>query len=473
MNKKFLIFIIVILSIYIFKLYENYDDNDNDYLKEIIVKIYSQNISYNYEEPYKNLESYESIGTGFFIDKNIILTASHVVQDSIRLDITIPSIGKKKFKTELLCFNPYYDFAILKTIDIESKNHLKLGDSDKINSGNEVLALGYPLGQDKLKFTAGIISGIHEGEIQTDAPINPGNSGGPLINKNNEVIGINVSGYQNADNIGYAVPINRFKLYKDDMINSNCKISFKPIIGGKYSNTNQEILDYYDIKDEGILIKSVYENGPLDKAGIKKGDIISKFDKYEIDKYGEIDVDWFSEKMSFNEIFNGYKIDDKVKLITYRKGNKIERDLIIESVEFYKIRNVFPQYEKVNYFILGGIIFVDLRLQHLDYLSNDELYKYYEGKNQLSNVIIVIKILKGSYVNNLDIIKTGLILTKINNFNVDTCRNLQNKFKNLKKNNEVYVNLDFENGEKLVLKTEKIIEDDLFLSKEFNYKISY
>ena len=472
MNNNLLTFFLVILIlIYLIKPNENYDEND--YLKDIIVKIYSQNIIHNFEEPYKNLESYESIGTGFFIDKNLILTASHVVQDSIRLDITIPSIGKKKFKTELLCFNPYYDFAILKTIDIDSKNFLKLGDSNKINSGNKVLALGYPLGQDKLKFTSGIISGIHEGEIQTDAPINPGNSGGPLININNEVIGINVSGYENANNIGYAVPINRFKLYKDDMINSKCKISFKPIIGGKYLSTNQEMLDYYNMKEDGILIKSVLKDGPLDKAGIRKGDIISKFDKYKIDKYGEIDVDWFSEKMSFNEIFNGYKIGDNIKIIIYREGKKMEKDLKIGSVDFFKIRNVFPQYEKIDYFIMGGIIFVDLRLQHLDYLTNDELYKYYENKNQLENVVIIINILKGSYVNNLDIIQTGLILNKINNIKVDNCASLKKQFQKIKNNNNTFINLDFENGEKLILKTKKIIEDDLFLSKEFNYKVTY
>ena len=468
MNKVFILLILFVI-LYSFRYFEKYEDSDK--FRDVIVKIFSQNIDYDYLEPYKNSDSYESIGTGFFIDTDTILTASHVVQDSIRLDITIPSIGKKKFKTELICFNPYYDFAILKVINLKSENYLKLGDSNMIKSGDKVLALGYPLGQDKLKFTAGIISGIHNGEIQTDAPINPGNSGGPLLNKSNEVIGINVSGYRNADNIGYAVPINRFKLYEESMRTSNKKISFKPIVGGSYINTNQEILDLYKIKDEGILINSVYKNGPLDLAGIKQGDIITKFDKYDIDKYGEINVDWFSEKMSLSEILNEYSIGDKIKVVGYRKNKKFETEVNMKSIEFYKVRSVYPQFEKLDYFIFAGIIFSNLRSQHLDNLDNTNLRKYRLGKNQLNNVVVVTKILKGSYVNNLDIINSGLILKKINNKDVNNCNQLKELFK--KEKSKKYINLEFEDGEMLVLTTDKIINEDKFLSNEFNYKISY
>ena len=116
MNKVFILLILFVI-LYSFRYFEKYEDSDK--FRDVIVKIFSQNIDYDYLEPYKNSDSYESIGTGFFIDTDTILTASHVVQDSIRLDITIPSIGKKKFKTELICFNPYYYFAILKDINLE------------------------------------------------------------------------------------------------------------------------------------------------------------------------------------------------------------------------------------------------------------------------------------------------------------------------------------------------------------------
>ena len=469
MKKVIILLIFLVITLISIKYFEKYDENE--YLRDIIVKIYSQNITYDNLKPFiKN--SNQSIGTGFFISEDIILTASHVVQDSIRSDFTIPSIGKKKFKTELISFNPYFDIAILKSLEIKRENYLKFGDSNDIKSGNKVFAVGYPLGQEKLKFTSGIISGINEGEIQTDAPINPGNSGGPLLNNKNEVIGINVSVYRDADNIGYAVPINRFKLYKNDMLNSKEKISRKPIIGGEYIATNQEIFDFFKIKkDEGILIKKVFKNGPLDLAGIKSGDILSKFGKYNIDRYGDVKVSWFSEKMSFNEIFNDFKINDIVDVEIYRKNIKLNKKIKLQSVKFYKVREVFPLYEKFNYLILSGIIFSNLDLHLLDQIDNSDIYKYYQQENQINEVVIVSNILNGSYVNNLNIIKPGNILTKINGQNISNCIDLLSKFKQNK--NKQFIYFEFENGIKLILKSNKIFDEDKFLSKQHNYKVIY
>lgn len=470
-NRYILFIVLIVIFVRFLKNKESYENND--YLKDIIVKIYSQNIEYNWLEPYKNRSSNESIGTGFFISDTLILTASHVVEDSIRVDVTLPSIGKKKFKAKVMSINPWFDIAILKADELKSTKWLKMGDSNKIKSGDSVLAIGYPLAQDKLKLTSGIISGLHQGEIQTDAPINPGNSGGPLLNEKNEIIGINVSGYTLADNIGYAVPINRYKLYQNEMEKEGSNLIFKPIMGGMYVNTNKEILDYYKITDEGILIIQVYKDGPLYKSGIKVGDIVCKFDKYDIDKYGEIEVDWYNEKLTLDEIFNEYKINDKIEICYYRNGNKYSTEITLDSIDYYKVRSMYPQFETINYEILGGIIFMDLKMKHLSKLDHKDLNKYHEFKNQIYDKIVITHIMKGSYVNNLELLEEGMTLEKINNVTVNKVSELNKQFIKLKNNNEKYVIFDFTDGTKIVLELSKIISEDKFLIKKYKYEINY
>ena len=472
MKLEYILYIVIFLVIIkLLRSKETY--NDNDYLKDIIVKIYSQNIEYNWLEPYKNDSSHESIGTGFFISKDLILTASHVIEDSIRVDVTLPSIGKKKFRAEVVSINPWFDIGLLKVKELEGKKWLKFADSNKIKSGDKVLAVGYPLAQDKLKLTSGIISGLHQGEIQTDAPINPGNSGGPLLNEKKEVIGINVSGYTMADNIGYAVPINRFKLYEDEMKSSKNKLIFKPVMGGMYTNSNKELLDYYKIKDDGILITQVYENGPLDNAGIKAGDILCKWDKYSIDKYGEIKVDWYNEKLSLDEIFNEYKIGENIDIIYYRNGVKKNTKLKLGSIEYYKVRLMYPQFENVNYEIIGGLIFMDLKLKHLNKLSYTDLDKYNDFKNQIYDKIVITNIMKGSYINNLELLEEGMTLEKINNKKVNTVKELISEFKKLKAKNEKYIIYDFTDGTRVILELSKIKSEDKFLISKYKYEINY
>jgi len=470
MNFKYILCIVIFfVLINLFSKNESY--NDNDYLKDIIVKIYSQNLEYNWLEPYKNDSSHESIGTGFFISKDLILTASHVIEDSIRVDVTLPSIGKKKFRAEVVSINPWFDIGLLRVKELEGKKWLKFGDSNKIKSGDKVLAVGYPLAQDKLKLSSGIISGIHQGEIQTDAPINPGNSGGPLLNENKEVIGINVSGYTMADNIGYAVPINRFKLYEEEMKSAKSKLIFKPVMGGMYTNSNKELLDYYKIKDDGILITQVYKNGPLENAGIKGGDILCKWDKYSIDKYGEIKVDWYNEKLTLDEIFNEYKIGENIDIIYYRDGVKKNTKLKLGSIEYYKIRLMYPQFENVNYEIIGGIIFMDLKIKHLNKLSYTDLDKYNDYKNQIYDKIVITNIMKGSYINNLELLEEGMTLEKINNKKVNTVKELISEFKKLK--NEKYIIYDFTDGTRVILELSKIKSEDTFLISKYKYEINY
>ena len=193
------------------------------------------------------------------------------------------------------------DLAIVK-IKKNGLNYLELGDSDIISLGQDVYAIGNPIGIEfQRTVTSGIISGLdrtikiedENGEaymedlIQTDASINSGNSGGPLVNKNGEVIGINTIKIASAEGIGFAIPINIIKpiiesyIKDDEFDEAYLGIFAYDTEVNKYLNSNLEF-------NNGIYVVKISTDGPAIKSGLKIGDIITKIDELEINKMSEL-----------------------------------------------------------------------------------------------------------------------------------------------------------------------------------------
>lgn len=456
--------IIIFLIISYFKNQNEYFQNINE-LGSMIVRIHSENKIFDFLEPYNTLNTSSSIGTGFFIDKNIILTAAHVVEDAIKIEVSVPTIGKKKFDVEIVCVNLDYDFAILKTKTIHVNKYFKLADSNKVKSGDKTLALGYPLGQENLKITTGTKSGIHEGMIQTDTAINPGNSGGPLLDEKYEVIGINVSGILEANNVGYAVPINIVKIYKDRMLQSKEKIIYTPILGGNLTTTYKEQLQYLNSNKEGMYILDIHKEGPLDLAGLKEGDLLTKFNNYNIDRFGQVKVEWYYEKISLFVLLMNYLVGTSINIEYIRDGKIFNSKIILQPSSFYKIRHIYPNFEKVKYNIIAGMVFMNLSKQHLNLIWNPEICKYGLRKNQTKNKIVLTNVMKASYVNNLELISPGLILDEINDEDVNTIDEMNEIIKKSNKN----IIFKFSNNIEIILDKNKIEIENKFLKNQFNY----
>lgn len=235
-----------------------------------------------------------SSGTGFVVSTDgLILTNKHVVSDD-SAEFTVLTNGGDKYPAKVLAVDPMQDIAVLK-IDKKGLPMLKLGDSDNIEIGQSVIAIGNALGEFRNTVSIGVVSGLRrtitaagggmsetlEDLIQTDAAINPGNSGGPLLNLNGEVIGINTAMTQAAQNIGFALPINKVK--RDlDQVKKTGKITY-PFLGVRYTVIDSELakeknlpVDYgaLVIRGETTTDFAVTPGSPADKAGIIENDII-------------------------------------------------------------------------------------------------------------------------------------------------------------------------------------------------------
>jgi len=231
----------------------------------------------------------KSLGSGFIIDKDgYILTNNHVVEKTDEIKVTL--IDNKEYDAQIIGRDPKTDLALIRIKTEEPLVPLPLGDSDKVEVGDWVLAIGNPFGLDHT-VTAGIVSakfrqigaGSYENFIQTDASINPGNSGGPLLNTKGEVVGINsaiYSGSGGSIGIGFAIPIN---MAKDLLPQLKEGKVIRGWLGVMIQKITPELKEKLELKDEkGALVADVTPGGPADKAGIKRGDVIVSFDGKEI-----------------------------------------------------------------------------------------------------------------------------------------------------------------------------------------------
>ena len=258
----------------------------------------------------------EGIGSGFIInEEGYILTNYHVIQGAQEISVTLSN--DVTTTAQVVNYDENQDVAMIKITDesVEIPATVELGDSDSLQPGEEVIAIGTPLSTElSSTVTKGIISatsrsvavesGVTMNLIQTDAAINAGNSGGPLVNTKGEVVGINsskISG-EAVEGIGFSIPINDIK----DKIESLSK----PILNlGISVRTIDEALSKQLNMEQGLYVVEVTEFSSAEKAGLKAGDIIVKADGNRITTFDE-----------FKAVKNGKEEGDEISLEVIRNG---------------------------------------------------------------------------------------------------------------------------------------------------------
>jgi serine protease Do len=229
-----------------------------------------------------------ALGSGFVIDDDgLILTNNHVVEKAD--EIKIKTDAGKDYDAKVVARDSKTDIALIRVkAGADFPKPAQLGDSGAIRVGDWVMASGNPFGLGNT-ITAGIISakgriigaGPYDDFLQTDAAINPGNSGGPLFNMNGEVVGVNTAIVAQGQGIGFAIPINLVKEILPQLKSGKVTRGW---LGVMIQDITPELAESFGIKQtNGVLVGDVVADGPADKAGLKRGDIITTFNGKELD----------------------------------------------------------------------------------------------------------------------------------------------------------------------------------------------
>ncbi|MFC1730314.1 Do family serine endopeptidase [candidate division KSB1 bacterium] len=400
-------------------------------------------------------EEYQStgLGSGSIIDpEGYILTNNHVVEDAE--NITVRLNDKRQFEAKLVGRDPQTDVALLK-IDGEGLPYAKLGDSNNIQVGEWVVAVGTPFGEVLVStVTAGIISAVGrnldiiddryriENFIQTDAAINPGNSGGPLVNLDGEIIGMNtaiVSSTGRYQGYGFAVPINLAKNIAADLrkygkaVRGILGVQIRDIGDKRIDNQGSRLPLGEDMEDlkvsssEGVVIEGFsFEDSPAEKAGLQPNDVVIKVDDIPIKRSNELQT-----------LVSGKDPDDRVKLTIMRDGK--QQDIWVTLGSIPEEEEGVPVIASVNVPELG------IEVQNVAQETEQRLF----GTSQSPHGVQVTRVLRGYEAENKGI-EIGDIIYQIERTQINSVTDFRDALERYRDRDQVVFRIRNEKGRHLI-----------------------
>jgi S1-C subfamily serine protease len=284
-------------------------------------------------------------GSGWFIDNSefgvdtgndlLLVTNAHVAKQAKTISVKVPSLGQEPIQAEVLGCCVERDIALLRIVDKKSLMELykqktgkdsihraKLGDSDALKRGQEVMAVGFPLGMESVKATMGIVSGYQQFEnslyLSMTAAINPGNSGGPLFNAAGECVGINSAKFAKASGIAFTIPSKQLQVMLDALYTT--REVRVPDLGFEMSPGTEDLNEYLTgIKSTGgVYVKKVVPGGLFAQAGVKQGDLLLAVNGNKISRFGKVWMEVMKDRVNVNGLMARVKWGSELKLHIYR-----------------------------------------------------------------------------------------------------------------------------------------------------------
>ncbi|MBT8406904.1 MAG: trypsin-like peptidase domain-containing protein [Deltaproteobacteria bacterium] len=426
-----------------------YGKQPNSRIDTQVVRILATKKEAYYHKPWKspNFDSVAASGFFFEDEKNfpgmqgLILTNAHAVSMAQSIKIS-NGREKRRYQVKLVGIFNSADFAVLQLEPQELKAYeerngrvvpLELGDSDKLRVGDKVLGWGYPLGGERIsKSEEGEISRIEVNRytysqkywlmVQASLQQNRGNSGGPVL-KNGKVVGVAFQGVSASDRINYFIPIN--------LVRSLIPLLHKKELVPHWQYEAQQMFprlkEYYKLKpgQGGVLLNYMIPDGGPHKFGLLDNDILLEIDGHEIDNYGDIFFEPIGQKIYFEEILKRKRVGDPLNLKVIRKGKVLK----IRGQVTPGLPELVPKiFTRANYFITGGIGFVELTYNCIKNLGRSgrayrEKYLGEFPKKPYQKIVIISEIFP-----EYGLVETSPYLSRVEKINGEEVLNIEHLY---------------------------------------------
>ncbi len=405
-------------------------------------------------------------GSGFFVKyeslQGYIVTNAHVIRNAIKIEISSMLTSEERFEAEVvgLVKNLEPDVALVKLTEseltrfkklaIKEIEYLQLREGSNPSRGDEIKAIGYPMGMVEPNISGGEITNFISGSeytterFVTDAAINPGNSGGPSITKDGKVIGLNTAVMAGADNIGFITPASFVEIIIENLVQQN-----EPHFAGMGGLLQKNADNFNDLlkqqKAKGVIVSNIEENGFLHTAGLKKRDVILKLNNIKFDRHGiVIDKEGYYRHKNIYDVIKLIPIGDEVKIDYLRDG-------VINSSKALAMRNpqkgVFsnPVISERRYLEVFGMIIQELSYEIIEAMVNvdsNAQIDMLQTIDQNKSMLVVTHIHQGTQADDMDW-PLGEMIVKANEQEIHTLIELQEV---IHKNKSSNVLLECRNG---------------------------
>ncbi|MBS1988258.1 trypsin-like peptidase domain-containing protein [Candidatus Dependentiae bacterium] len=467
--------------------------------KDAVFQIYSYVSIPNFREPFKSPDRQLSTGSGFCISpEGLILTNFHVINLASVIIMYHPALGREQFELSYVSGCPERDIALLR-LTPEScerlKSHLKkdtipyleCGDSDKLCEAQEIMTLGFPLGQENLKSALGIVAGRENtsiGEcIQTTTPVNPGNSGGAFLDKAGNVIGICSLKGVDTEGVGYLIPINSVMLMMETFFEQ--PIVRCPYWGLEIQPTTEQTLRYLESPyNRGVYISNVKAGSIGELIGLQKGDLLHQIDGLDIDRHGYLESPWTMRKITLGTYLNRLAFKSTACCTIFRNGENFTFEYLVTPRQPNPIDYIHPWIEEMpEYEIIGGLVVGQFTLNYLyvaremlrkmggSELKASSMIKYKESDKQLEPRVCITSILPDSQAHKTESFNSAdLIISTVNEIPIKTITDFREAV--TASIGREYLVIQTEGGSLVALSIKNIIEQEPILAARHHYKIS-